>query len=165
MSSEPLEIHEMQCRNSNCPPGTTRKHQVFVPLLLGPRHLENPCRRIEVGGSFRGKEPETGRSQFGSRRRAVKRIFWFLNGLREGPRIGPGSHSILRVKWDAGIGPGGLDWRGHGRPPWDSKDLTADQNRRLSEFYRRGGVNPPWSHGGLEVNFTLISLKLVGPYE
>ena len=57
-------------------------------------------------------------------------------------------------------GPGGLDWRGHGRPPWDSKDLTADQNRRLSEFYRRGGVNPPRPHGGPEVNFTLISLKV-----
>ena len=47
-----------------------------------------------------------------------------------------------------------------GRPPWDSKDLTADQNRRLSEFYRRGGVNLPRPHGGLEVNFTLISLKV-----
>ena len=47
-----------------------------------------------------------------------------------------------------------------GSPPWDSKDLTADQNRRLSEFYRWGGVNPPRPHGGPEVNFTLISLKV-----
>ena len=47
-----------------------------------------------------------------------------------------------------------------GRPPWDLKDLTADQNRRLSEFYRRGGVNPSRPHGGPKVNFTLISLKV-----
>ena len=47
-----------------------------------------------------------------------------------------------------GSGPGGLDWRGHGRPPWDSKDLTADQNRRLSEFYRWGGVHPPGPTAG-----------------
>ena len=33
---EPSETRETQFRNSNCP-GTRRKHQVFVPLLLGPR--------------------------------------------------------------------------------------------------------------------------------
>ena len=68
-------------------------------------------------------------------------------------QIGPGSHSILRVKWDAGIGPRRIGLEGSwARPPWDSKDLTADQNRQLSEFYRRGGgVNPPRPHGGPEV--------------
>ena len=34
---EPSEIRETQFRSCNCP-GTTLKHQDFVPLLLGPRH-------------------------------------------------------------------------------------------------------------------------------
>ena len=143
MSSEPLEIREMQCRNSNCPPGTTRKHQVFVPLLLGPRHLENPCRRIEVGGSFRGHEPETGRSQFGSRRRAVKRIFWFLNGLREGPRIGPGSHSILRVKWDAGIGPRRIGLEGSWAPAVGLEGFDGRSEPTIIGVLPTGGVLIP----------------------
>ena len=29
----------------------------------------------------------------------------FIGHHGKPPRIGPGSHSILRVKWDAGIGP------------------------------------------------------------
>ena len=33
---EPSEIRETQFRSCNCP-GTTLKHQDFVPLLLGPR--------------------------------------------------------------------------------------------------------------------------------
>ena len=35
------------------------------------------------------------------------------------------------------------DWSGGvmGGPPWDSKDLTADQNRRYRSF-TEGGVNP-----------------------
>ncbi len=33
---EPSETRETQFRSCNCP-GTRRKHQVFVPLLLGPR--------------------------------------------------------------------------------------------------------------------------------
>ena len=32
---EPSETRETQFRSCNCP-GTRRKHQVFVPLLLGP---------------------------------------------------------------------------------------------------------------------------------
>ena len=46
-----------------------------------------------------------------------------------------------------------------GGPPWDSKDLTGDQNRRYRNFTEGGGVNPPRPHGGPEANFTLISLK------
>ena len=33
---EPSEIRETQFRSCNCP-GTTLKHQDFVPLLLGPQ--------------------------------------------------------------------------------------------------------------------------------
>ena len=33
---EPSETRETQFRSCNCP-GTRRKHQVFVPLLLGPQ--------------------------------------------------------------------------------------------------------------------------------
>ena len=36
---EPSETRETQFRSCNCP-GTRRKHQVFVPLLLGPRFVE-----------------------------------------------------------------------------------------------------------------------------
>ena len=36
---EPSETRETQFRSCNCP-GTRRKHQVFVPLLLGPRAPE-----------------------------------------------------------------------------------------------------------------------------
>ena len=35
---EPSEIRETQFRSCNCP-GTTLKHQDFVPLLLGPHGL------------------------------------------------------------------------------------------------------------------------------
>ena len=35
---EPSEIRETQFRSCNCP-GTTLKHQDFVPLLLGPQVL------------------------------------------------------------------------------------------------------------------------------
>ena len=46
-----------------------------------------------------------------------------------------------------------------GGPPWDSKDLTADQNRRYRSFTEKG-VFIPTAHGGPKVNFTLISLKV-----
>ena len=59
---------------------------------------------------------------------------WKASLYQPGKPLDPKESNGMR-----GTGPGGLDWRGHGRPPWDSKDLTADQNRQLSEFYRRGG--------------------------
>ena len=37
---EPSETRETQFRSCNCP-GTRRKHQVFVPLLLGPPFTED----------------------------------------------------------------------------------------------------------------------------
>ena len=46
-----------------------------------------------------------------------------------------------------------------GGPPWDPKDLTADQNRRYRSFTEKG-VFIPTTHGGQGVNFTLISLKV-----
>ena len=47
-----------------------------------------------------------------------------------------------------------------GGPPWDSKDLTADQNRRYRSFTEGGVLIPPGPTAGPEVNFTLISLKV-----
>ena len=72
----------------------------------------------------------------------------FIGHHGKPPYINPGSRSILKSQMGRGTDPGGLEWRRHGRPPWDSKDFTADQNRRLSEFYRRGGVNPPGPTAG-----------------
>ena len=46
-----------------------------------------------------------------------------------------------------------------GGPPWDSKDLTADQNRRYRSL-PKGGMVIPTAHGVPKTNFTLISLKV-----
>ena len=35
-----------------------------------------------------------------------------------------------------------------GGPPWDSKDLMADQNRRYRSFTEGGVLIPPRPHGG-----------------
>ena len=47
-----------------------------------------------------------------------------------------------------------------GGPPWDSKDLTADQNRRYRSFTEGGVLIPPGPTADQKVNFTLISLKV-----
>ena len=60
---EPSETRETQFRSCNCP-GTTLKHQDFVPLLLGPR-IRLPCGHsddpgLRHGGS-QGRPSETPR--------------------------------------------------------------------------------------------------------
>ena len=46
---EPSETRETQFRSCNCP-GPTRKHQDFVPLLLGPRVSSLPSCETEWWG-------------------------------------------------------------------------------------------------------------------
>ena len=51
MSSDPSETREMQFRRSNCPPETTQKHKVFVPLLLGPQRVKHKAKKAKHDGS------------------------------------------------------------------------------------------------------------------
>ena len=118
-----------------------------APLDLVPElPHEILVRNNDQGGNPHRRNSDSGRFYWAP---------WKASLYQPGKPLDPKESNGMR-----GSGPGGLDWRGHGRPPWDSKDLTADQNRRLSKFYRWGGVNPPRPHGGPEVNFTLISLKV-----
>ena len=57
-------------------------------------------------------------------------------------------------------GPGGLDWRGHGRSAVGLEGFDGRSEPAISEFYRGGVLIPPPPHGGTEVNFTMISLKV-----
>ena len=139
--------------------GRTQTVPVLGLIRYAPEHRTGPAgsrtpelpheilvRNNDQGGNPHRRNSDSGRFYWAP---------WKASLYQPGKPLDPKESNGMR-----GSGPGGLDWRGHGRPPWDSKDLTADQNRRLSEFYRWGGVNPPRPHGGPEVNFTLISLKV-----
>ena len=109
-----------------------------APLDLVPElPHEILVRNNDQGGNPHRRNSDSGRFYWAP---------WKASLYQPGKPLDPKESNGMR-----GSGPGGLDWRGHGRPPWDLKDLTADQNRRLSEFYRWGGVNPPRPHGGPEV--------------
>ena len=57
-------------------------------------------------------------------------------------------------------GPGGLDWRGHGRSAVGLEGFDGRSEPTISEFYRRGVLIPPGPTADQKVNFTLISLKV-----
>ena len=57
MSSEPSETREMQFRNFNWT-DPTPKHNVFVPLLLGPRlYVLLSNRRLDYGVFYLSRKP------------------------------------------------------------------------------------------------------------
>ena len=67
-------------------------------------------------------------------------------------QIGPGSHSILRVKWDAGIGPRRIGLEGSWAPAVGLEGFDGRSEPTIIGVLPTGGVLiPPGPHGGPEV--------------
>ena len=127
VSPELSETREMQFRSSNCP-GTTRKHKLFVPLLLGSRAREGG---INTWAAIHNLESSSGAGavRFDAGGRAARRREYSFGGQRADvlvhrPGVPRRRHVRLR-------GVGAMRW-GRGCSalwPWKWTPATASSPR------------------------------------